>query len=377
MANFVAVRTRYYKHQKGLGVLDHAHAKRNGYTRSSNVHEDFSGDNSQKYFLDSESSMEAYMKVYERHKKLKGKKPRSDMNTLFEHVVVFSEEQYAALEKTYGKDKTKLVVTNRLGLYAKDIQEEFGFEPLGIDLHLDEGTKQEDGSIKRNVHAHVMFYNYDFKRDLAPLRGLMVKGKKEDGKTLDLNPNFQRMQDIAAERFEAIGFQRGISQGIDNRKHEKKAQWIQTAQKKQMAELELNQAKLDEMQTAKEKQTAELEANQAKLDELQTAQEKQTAELEANKAKLDELRSEAKKVSASIRRMRDHETYAKNLANEATEKLLKPLTDGLVTMASNVSENALRELQEIIKAYDKSKPDGMLPESLQRELDDSLRPFRP
>lgn len=334
MANFVAVRTRYYKHQNGLGVLDHAHAKRNGYTRSSNVHKDFSDDNGQGYFLGSKSSTEAYMKVYERHKKLKGKKPRSDMNTLFEHVVVLSEEQYAALEKEHGKDKTKRVVMHRLSAYARDIQEEFGFEPLGVDLHLDEGTKQEDGSIKRNVHAHVMFYNYDFKRDLAPLRGLMVKGKK-DGKTLDLNPNFQRMQDIAAERFEGIGFRRGISQGIDNRKHEKKAQWIQTAQKEQMAELEVNQAKLDE------------------------------------------LRSEAKKVSASIRRMRDHETYAKNLANEATEKLLKPLTDGLVTMASNVSEKALRELQETIKAYDESKSDGVLPESLQRELDDSLSPFRP
>lgn len=334
MANFVAVRTRYYKHQNGLGVLDHAHAKRNGYTRSSNVYEHFSGDNAGGYYQRSKSSMEAYRKIYERHTELKGKKPRSDMNTLFEHVVVLSEGQYAALEAKHGKDKVKNVVMHRLNEYAKDIQEQFGFEPLGIDLHLDEGTKQEDGSIKRNVHAHVMFYNYDFKRDLAPLRHLMVKGKK-NGKTLDLNPNFQRMQDIAAERFRRLGFRRGISQGIDNRKHEKKAQWIQTAQ------------------------------------------EKQTAELKVNQAKLNELRSEAKKVSASIRRMRDHETYAKNLANEATEKLLKPLVDGLVTMASNVSEKALRELQERIRAYDESKPDGVLPESLQRELDDSLRPFRP
>lgn len=334
MANFVAVRTRYYKHQNGQGVLDHAHAKRNGFTRSSNVYKHFSRDNAGGYYHHAKSSMEAYKKVYERHAELKGKKPRSDMNTLFEHVVVLSEGQYAALEEKHGKDKVKHVVMHRLNEYAKDIQKEFGFEPLGIDLHLDEGTKQEDGSIKRNVHAHVMFYNYDFKRDLAPLRGLMVKGKK-NGKTLDLNPNFQRMQDIAAERFRKLGFQRGISQGIDNRKHEKKAQWIQTAQEQQEAELKVNQAKLDD------------------------------------------LRSEAKKVSASIRRMRDHEAYAKMATNEATEKLLRPLIEGLVTMASNVSEEALRELQKRIRTYDEIKPTSTLPESLQRELDDSLSPFRP
>lgn len=374
MANFVAVRTRYYKHQKGQGVLDHAHAERNGFTRSANVHQQFSENNAGWYYHGAESSMDAYHKVYQRHAELKGKKPRSDMNTLFEHVVILSEEQFAELEEITkeaeeGADLSALIIS-RLKMYADKIKEEFGFEPLGIDFHLDEGTKQDDGSIKRNVHAHVMFYNYDFKREKAPLKNLMVKGKNENGKSNDLNPNFARMQDIAAESFEALGFERGVSKGLDNRKHEKKAQWIRSEQKRleqglRSSELKLNQGNIAVKQTKDKHARLSQEVKQRQA-QLQDANEK-----------LQRLEQEAGDVAVRIKRMQKQEEYVKTIADEAIGAILKPLADKLSKMASNVSEKALRELQERIRAYDESKSDGVIPESLQRELDDSLRPFRP
>lgn len=224
--NFVAVNSRYYKYEAAVAVLDHAHHLRVGFTKSPNVRVEHTSSNVGVYAKGTARPIEALNLMYSQYKKVTGKKPRSDFNCLFEHIVILSESQYSELEDKYGYKKAKVLVLNRLKKYAQAIKIDFGFEPIAIDLHLDEGHVDEAGTFKRNIHAHVQFFNYDFSNKIAPLRKLMKKGKTENGRSRQLNPNFEKMQDLAAQVFSDIGFNRGVSKDTTGKKHLSKERFV-------------------------------------------------------------------------------------------------------------------------------------------------------
>tara|TARA_Y100001956_G_scaffold49233_1_gene47900 strand:+ start:3103 stop:4083 length:981 start_codon:yes stop_codon:yes gene_type:complete len=234
--SFVAVSSKYYKYQAALAVLDHANSLRNGFTASPNVHRLYSSENITINRKGCESPIEALEMACKKYKKVTGRKIRSDFNALFEHVVVLSEENYSRLEKKYGKTKVKKHVANLLVKYAKSVKQEYGFEPLAISLHLDEGHVGDDGRLIRNIHGHVSLFNYDFEKKIAPLRHLMSKGKRPDGRTNDLNENFVKLQDIAAQIFSPLGFSRGVSKSVTSKEHLSKEEFVRqkmsSAQKK-------------------------------------------------------------------------------------------------------------------------------------------------
>ncbi len=59
----------------------------------------------------------------------------------------------------------------------------FAFEPISIFLHTDEGYINPMGEVKYNIHAHVDFLNFDFKKEKTVLRNLR---KKDWGDIQDL-----------------------------------------------------------------------------------------------------------------------------------------------------------------------------------------------
>lgn len=222
---FAAVRTHYYKVDKAYSILDHSNANRNGLTCSANVNPELSINNVGLYPNACKNGSEALERACARYKEVTGKKTRKDFNLLFEHIVVLSEHQYVRIEKKYGDVKAKQLLVNYLRKYAVQIKKEFGFEPLAIDLHLDEG-RYEEGRFVRNIHAHVSFFNYDFKNKVAPLRHLMTKGKNSKSRTNQLNPNFEKMQDIVANTFKPLGFERGESKNVTGREHLQKEKFV-------------------------------------------------------------------------------------------------------------------------------------------------------
>jgi hypothetical protein len=227
MSSYVAVRTKYYKQAAALAVLDHAHALRNGFTNSKNVIRSLSVENKGFYFNDMESSLDVFHSMCAKYREVTGKKCRSDFNALFEHILIFSVSRYEQLELKYGSEKLKTAMLLQMQKYAIEIKTNFGFEPLGIDLHLDEGTVDpKTGAVKRNIHAHIQFFNYDFDKKVAPLRHLMRKGMDNAGQTNDLNPNFVKMQDIAGYLFKNAGFSRGQSKSVTGKAHMEKEQFI-------------------------------------------------------------------------------------------------------------------------------------------------------
>lgn len=243
---FVGVKTRYYKYEEARLVLDHVIASRNGFTKSANVHSSLSSKNIGVLTKGCKTPIEALDRACSRYKQVTGKKVRSDFNVLFDHVVVLSESQYAKLEIAWGEEKAKRQVLSHMIKYADKIKEEYGFLPISVQLHLDEGHFEEkqleeqrlnDGQLEeeqlgpsrqfvRNIHCHCSFMNYDFKKKISPLRGLMGKGKNRAGQTNSLNMHFVRMQDIAAEVFAPLKFERGVSKDVTGAKHLEKEAFV-------------------------------------------------------------------------------------------------------------------------------------------------------
>ena len=146
---------------------------------------------------------------------------KSNESTLVEMVVALSEEQALNYLES-GKD---------LGVgfdnFTKKLCEKYGFTPLQVSLHLDEGNV-ENGVTKLNIHAHLTLFNFNFEKERSVLRTL----KKQDYKDL---------QDLAANSFQEVGlnFVRGESKEITNKEHLERNDFILSKQKQQIESYDL------------------------------------------------------------------------------------------------------------------------------------------
>jgi hypothetical protein len=259
--DYIAVRTAYYKHDKltkqvkkthnyqskkkngdvntavnseftertyKSALAEFDHVLRSGKTNSINVHDEFSHHNVTVAPANCDSPLDAYYKCRDKYKEVNGRSCRNDMNTLFEHVVVLSEEHVTYLETKLGSEKAKKAIVTCLKNYSQKYADKYGFTRLSESLHLDEGHYDDDGKFVRNVHAHIMFFNYDFKNKKSNLKFLMKKGKDPiTGKTNELNENFVSIQDLAYECFKALKFKRGKSKLLTLAKYLPKHQFLQ------------------------------------------------------------------------------------------------------------------------------------------------------
>tara|TARA_B100000519_G_scaffold13292_1_gene9981 strand:+ start:37492 stop:38481 length:990 start_codon:yes stop_codon:yes gene_type:complete len=297
----VSVRCRYYKRPAAFAVLDHAHHKRNGFTNSQNVNPEFTHNNTGFYYHGANSCAEALEILCEKHKKIMGKKVRADNNILFEHVVCWSEQQYKKLESKFSPARVKKAIITKLKSYAQTIKTQFGFEPLGIDLHLDEGwystspTEPKAKKFIRNIHAHVMFFNFDFSPEklLAPLRHLMKKGTDNNGQTLKLNPNFEKIQNIAHEHFRSWGFSRGLSKNITGEDHLTKESHVQ----RKLISLREQSAIL---QNDNEKLKVQLIDKRCEFDEVCNSLKSLTLRMHKLRSQVDEIYTLKKELSLAI-----------------------------------------------------------------------------
>lgn len=134
------------------------------------------------------SMMEKFELMNQRKKQIQREKGffKDGGNDLIEMVVSLSEEQALHyLNQENGSDK----LFEGFEQLSQDIKSTFGFEPVGISLHLDEGFVNPIGEVKYNIHAHLDFLNFDFEKEKTVLRNM----KKNDWKHL---------QDLAAKSFQ-------------------------------------------------------------------------------------------------------------------------------------------------------------------------------
>jgi len=159
----------------------------------------------------------------------------------------YLEDKYKVKGSDFVKEKIAVLIEQ----YIKEISDKYGFEPLRYDLHLDEGVYKE-GVFKRNIHAHISFYNYNYKArrgylddlkafndgntslkpekpEFVPLNPIKKKQKDEHGK-LKVNDAFSEFQDIAGDVFFKAGFFRGIKKSITNAEHLNRDDYIKKIQ---------------------------------------------------------------------------------------------------------------------------------------------------
>ena len=92
--------------------------------------------------------------------------------------------------------------------------------------------------MKRNVHAHVVFYNYDFEKSVSPWRSL----KKKD---------FSNFQNIAAKAFERAGFERGVSREHTSKKHLEKNDFVEQKIHRKQQSIDELEIEIDLLNTTK------------------------------------------------------------------------------------------------------------------------------
>lgn len=123
--------------------------------------------------------------------------------TLVEFVVAISHEQ----TKEYLDNKVD--ITKGFNKIVDNLQKKYGFTPLHLSLHLDEGHIDIDtNEVKHNYHAHLTMVNFCFEKEKVVLRTL----KKQD---------FSMLQDLAQDSFQEVGldYKRGLNKNLTGNEH--------------------------------------------------------------------------------------------------------------------------------------------------------------
>lgn len=218
---FVSVNTKYYHHSNASGEMAHVFRK---FLNEKNVIAELTKNN----FGDGENVYKKYLSFYKKHndhfnKNLK-RSIQKNAVTFVDSVLVFSLDQFEHLEKTLSKEELEQVFTEKTREYMEKIQKEFGLTPIGFNAHLDEGH-EKNGVIKRNIHFHLHYYNYDFEKNVAPWRKI---GKKQ----------LSMFQTYAAEAFSDLGFTRGVKNTDKPKKHLEKDQFLEYLAEEKSKKLE-------------------------------------------------------------------------------------------------------------------------------------------
>lgn len=244
------------------------------------------------------SMMEKFELMNQRKKQIQNQKGffKTDGNDLIEMVVSLSEEQALNyLNQEGGDDK---LFSGFLQL-AEDIKSNFGFEPVGVSLHLDEGFITPTGDIKYNIHAHLDFLNFDFKKEKTVLRNM----KKQ---------HWRDLQDLAEKSFKSknLDFVRG-EQKLDNSKdHLEKNDYIAS---KQQREINSNQNTLTNHQNILNNLIEEINPLKLELDNLELEYTKLKEEVKDEYTSLNSLKNETKTLRATF--AKDSSEY-QNLTQE-------------------------------------------------------------
>ena len=288
MSNFVAINAKYYKNSNSSGGIGHVQRV---FAENRNSIKEFQSNN----FGCGFDILDKYNETYKKVEEIKGKKIQKTANTYMDSVLIFSQNQVEELMK---KPNWKADFSQHINDLMQDMKNETGLEPMGWEMHMDEGHKDPTtGKYVMNYHAHLIFYNFDFKTNKAPLRELM--GRKSDS-------IWSKLQDVAANRFADLGFIRGVSAEMSKVKHLEKDEHIAAKQ----AEIERLQAELAQRQIQQEQA---LKVNQELLEEAAAATDEILAE--CNEA-IDILnKKEEKKVAENELR----ETIKNNI-EQFTEK---------------------------------------------------------
>lgn len=269
-----------------------------------------------------ESFNEFYEEMEKIYKKKKQHLYKENGNHIVEQVVALSNER--AMEILKQKDGDKLLLENFKEL-AQSVNSKYGFEPIHIDIHLDEGHISnnknkmgviESSEVKENIHAHIVYLNYDFLKQKTVLRNM----KKQD---------FRDMQDLSSDVFKDLGFERGKDKRNSNKTHLKTTAFIEEVQNiesqkyvenkvnSNIEDMEYNLENLKDIKNSKSEIAGEL----TELYEVKKQYE-DIEDLKSQEIKINETINQYEQTIQSLKDSKKDIT-ALNISNEEKKKLHK------------------------------------------------------
>jgi hypothetical protein len=322
MKKFVSVNAKYFKNSNAAGELGHVNRL---FKDNVNAFSEYSKDN----FGSSDNLLNEYKKIHEKRNSV-GKKAQKNANTYVDSVMSFSLDQWEYLEKKYGSEKLQKAMKIMMQNYMEDMKKTYGFEPVGFNFHMDEGHNKNE--LKRNVHAHVVFYNYDFETKTSPLRKL----KKND---------FSVWQDMCEKHMKKAGFIRGLNKELTKNEHVEKHEFVDR-------KLQEKQDKLDDI-------NSDIVSNDEKLNYIKNDIIEATDEL--NDVKLSKTLLKGK-IETLFNEMKLGITnYVKNLLNSNTNAMQRDINylNGVVDRTYEIDEQSsnhmTNEINDVSESFGKGK----------------------
>ncbi|MDE1222571.1 plasmid recombination protein [Vibrio aestuarianus] len=206
---YCAVKTKYYKNSNASGEIGHILRL---FKDNINTFPELTKNNFGYSFNEDLNLLENYnLNIAKANADLVArnkKQMQHNANTYVDSVLIFNRELFDQMIKDGRNDEIKQATKD----FMNDFKKQYGFEPVGFEFHLDEGTEQqeEDKDIKNNYHAHAIFLNYDFKNGKMPLRDMRKK-------------DWENSQDLLHKHFHKFGFERGIKKTLTKKQGKSKA----------------------------------------------------------------------------------------------------------------------------------------------------------
>jgi len=277
---------------------------------------------------------------YVQYKRLKeGKKAfRRNTNPAVEFIIAFDKEARDFVNNPQNWEE----LDKRAKKFIKTLEEKFGIKAVVGVRHSDETT----------THYHILFMNYSFKQGKTFTK--VFKSKRE----------FSQLQDLVAEAFKDLGFERGEKYDPNKHTHKQIHKSIWELHKELPKEIEQKRQELKALEELIEQRKKEAEA----LKELKRKKEqleKEIEELKMIEARISERRKLLEKLlqeeEAKRSELEDLEEQIKRKRNtiKILEKRIKSTYEfGVQLTLTDVGErkllkNLVEKVENLLKKYEK------------------------
>lgn len=233
---YIANNTKYYNDSN---ISEIAHVIR-AMLKNKNAFEDLTKNNFG-YTFDNEdlNLVKNYQLKLAEAKKQNPSAIQKKSNTFIDSVLVFDHQlMFDLLSSESGKNQVEQSIKD----YMLEFKDKYGFEPIGFQFHLDEGTffteKQfdelenkelkkrlvktrnedgEEGYLKQNMHAQAIFLNFNKETGKTCLRNMRKK-------------DWSDCQDLLHKHFKKYGFDRGEPKQHQSKDHKNKDEYLKQLQ---------------------------------------------------------------------------------------------------------------------------------------------------
>ena len=233
---------------------------------------------------------------------------RDEDNVVFGVIVELPFDQVNELRVEHPNTWTDDIMKYAI-MFSDLMINKFGFEPMSIDLHLDEGDIR-DGKFVEHIHMHINFFNFDFEKLVQPITIM----KRHDFTVFQdlasvafspLDPNwskehFQRYQNYVKEHLVVNGLSRQHNQDFDKSKDLQSRSEALRAKSQQLQRKSYDfETKNQKLQARSEELRASSASSHSKGQEPQAISQDIQAKSQELRAKIAKTKSKAFKARAS------------------------------------------------------------------------------